>query len=97
MNAEVHLNHVFEGTVCGLCGNFDNDQSNEFTMPDGEMVTILMESVITNCLSICNFYSLYMVMFLWSHVCPLNDIVQAGCVCKIDTICQLKQINISFS
>ncbi|PIK34070.1 putative IgGFc-binding protein [Apostichopus japonicus] len=43
MNAEVHLNHVFEGTVCGLCGNFDNDQSNEFTMPDGEMTEDVIE------------------------------------------------------
>ncbi|XP_059547948.1 zonadhesin [Myotis daubentonii] len=36
-NAVISLPSTYEGLVCGLCGNFDKNQDNEFMLPNGAL------------------------------------------------------------
>ncbi|XP_036165886.1 zonadhesin [Myotis myotis] len=36
-NAVISLPSTYEGLVCGLCGNFDKNQDNEFMLPSGAL------------------------------------------------------------
>ena len=40
-DANVYLSYSYEGRTCGLCGSFDGDESNDFELPSGEMVSII--------------------------------------------------------
>ncbi|PIK46687.1 putative IgGFc-binding protein [Apostichopus japonicus] len=42
-NFRMHLISDYGGAVCGLCGNFDGREDNDFTMPDGSLATDLYE------------------------------------------------------
>ena len=36
--ADVYLSRSYWEKTCGLCGTFDGDKSNDFLMPNGELV-----------------------------------------------------------
>ena len=37
-NAKILLSSDHSGLVCGLCGNFDGDATNDFLLPNGQQV-----------------------------------------------------------
>lgn len=40
-NAEIGLPSSYQGAVCGLCGTYDGDSSNDFVSPRGDQVSDL--------------------------------------------------------
>ena len=39
-SAQVQISIDYWNRTCGLCGNFDGDDQNEFVTPEGEMVSL---------------------------------------------------------
>ena len=38
-NAQVEIPYTYWNRTCGLCGTFDGDFTNDFTIPDGSLVS----------------------------------------------------------
>ena len=44
-SAQVQISVNYWNRTCGLCGNFDADDSNDFRTPQGELVSVYVELI----------------------------------------------------
>ena len=48
-NVEVTIPGTYWNRTCGLCGTFDGDAGNDYTQPDGLLVSLEIQLCSPNC------------------------------------------------
>ncbi len=48
MRWQITIPRKYKKKICGLCGNWDDDKNNDFTLKNGEVVSMRIYAVVKN-------------------------------------------------